>query len=173
MTETELLAEFEYPTAEDAALIRELSAKAYNTEGDSFQTEARSVAGRNLTMLSRATTILKRIDGEIAGWAVAVPTSARVMQQFLTGEMSEAELYKAALQSPDFACLYLMEVVVRPPYRGNGLGTGLFANQVQFFREVHQTKAFFTWVYSPEGGRLMHRLEKQLDITIHKLLRDT
>jgi GNAT superfamily N-acetyltransferase len=95
------------------------------------------------------------------GWAVVVPTSMRVMDEFLKKEISERRLLEKAVEEKKFEALYLCAVFILPEYRRRGFAKKLLLDAIQKVSHGKDLE-LYAWIYSEEGKRLSDVIAKTL-----------
>jgi ribosomal protein S18 acetylase RimI-like enzyme len=92
-------------------------------------------------------------NGPIA-WILVIPTTGRVMEQFVCRRISERELLEQTPVGEKYDALYLCSALVLPEYRGKGIARRLTADAVRSIQRDHPIRELFYWSFSPEGTRL-------------------
>jgi hypothetical protein len=94
-------------------------------------------------------------DGPVV-WILLIPTTIDLMQQFVSGNISETELLNKTPLNVPYQALYLCSALVLPEYRHKGLATKVGLEAIQQIRNDHPIEYLFTWSFSKEGANLAH-----------------
>lgn len=105
-------------------------------------------------------------QGEPISWIVVIPTSIRIMNDFVSGTITERQLFDATTPATAQEALYLCSVFTLPDYRRQGLAEKLMVQTIKEF-ELTGKKELFVWIYSPEGKQMVETLQKKYDRFIH------
>ncbi|MFZ1979221.1 MAG: GNAT family N-acetyltransferase [Bacteroidota bacterium] len=106
-------------------------------------------------------------NGPIA-WILIIPTTDRVMKEFIAGTINENELLELTRKDSIFTALYLCSALVLPEYRGKGIARRLTVAAIKSIQEQHPLKALFYWSFSPEGERLAQSIAKETGLQLLK-----
>lgn len=116
-----------------------------------------SVNGEEREKLSRihTATLTQETDrnGPIA-WILVIPTTGRIMEQFVDRKISERELLEQTPVGEKYDALYLCSALVLPEYRGKGIARRLTTDAVRSIQRDHPIRELFYWSFSTEGTRL-------------------
>ncbi len=134
----------------------------FETEEDNTQSKASVENCLGISNIDKYCYLsVKEGDRNIA-WTIVLPTSKENMDKFLNKEITEAELSEYSKDNPSFECLYFMVAVTVPEYRGKGLATFLFEEQIKYFIGKYQINNFFGWIFSEEGKALSEKLKQKV-----------
>jgi GNAT superfamily N-acetyltransferase len=104
-------------------------------------------------------------QGPVA-WAIVIPTTWDVMNDFISGAIGERELLDRTPMEGPFDAVYLCSALVLPEFRRQGLARTLLSRAVEEIRTSHQIEALFSWPFSEEGSRLSSRVAGQLVVPL-------
>lgn len=104
-------------------------------------------------------TELDEGDGPVV-WILLIPTTVSLMQAFVDGKISEAQLLKETVPGERYDALYLCSAMVLPEYRKRGLATQLTLAAIQKIREQHPIQYVFVWPFTNEGKNLAVQIAK-------------
>lgn len=101
-------------------------------------------------------------NGKIIGFAFMLPCNKILMQDFISGKISEAKLVEGIkslkLKNPS-QTIYLCSSILDEEYRGKGLATLAFIKSIDKVTSNKKHKPIlFYWGYSEEGKRLVERI---------------
>ena len=104
--------------------------------------------------------------GEPISWVVLIPTSHDLMQAFVSGTITERQLFDATATETPQEALYLCSALTIPAYRRKGLAMKLMLEAVETF-EATGPKELFAWPYSPEGEQMIKTMSERLKRKIY------
>ena len=106
-------------------------------------------------------------NGPVA-WVLLIPTTARIMNLFLEGDISERELFDMTLPGEKYDSLYLCSAMVLEEYRRQGITKKLILNAITEIMKVHAIRALYVWTFSKEGELAAEALSKLLGLPLFK-----
>jgi GNAT superfamily N-acetyltransferase len=109
--------------------------------------------------------------GPIA-WAMVIPTTETLMDQFVSKTISEKELLRKTPLHARYDALYLCSALVLHEYRGKGLAKKLLINAVRSIRKEHDISWLFYWGFSREGKKLAAFVARDLNLPLKGRKRD-
>ena len=90
-------------------------------------------------------------DGPVA-WILLLPTTEKLMHQFLNKEITEKELYVRTPLNEKYDAVYLCSAMVLEEFRKKGIAKTLTLSALEKIRELHTIKYLFVWNFSEEGA---------------------
>lgn len=96
-------------------------------------------------------------NGPIA-WVLLIPTTADLMEEFLTGRLTEQELYQRTPTSASYEAVYLCSAMVLEEHRRNGLAKRMTLEALTWMRKEHRIQTLFCWPFTEEGVALAQTL---------------
>lgn len=90
-------------------------------------------------------------DGPVA-WILLLPTTEKIMHQFLNKEITEKELYERTPLNEKYEAVYLCSAMVLEEYRKKGIAKSLTLTALAKILESHNIKYLFVWNFSEEGA---------------------
>ncbi|MCW3121657.1 MAG: GCN5-related N-acetyltransferase (GNAT)-like protein [Flavipsychrobacter sp.] len=106
-------------------------------------------------------------EGPVA-WILVIPTTTRIMEQFVAREITEQELYNLTQPGEKFEAVYLCSATVLPEYRNKGLALQMTLEAIKAIQEQHGIKALFVWPFSKEGDSLAEKAATLTGLTLLK-----
>ncbi len=91
------------------------------------------------------------VNGPVA-WVLVLPTTLALMEQFVTGTITENELYERTPDQGPYQAVYLCSALVLEEYRGQGIATELTVEALERIRKDHPVQVLFNWPFSTEGA---------------------
>jgi predicted GNAT family acetyltransferase len=101
-------------------------------------------------------------------WVLLIPTTFDLMNRFLSGEISEKELYELTPVDTTYDAIYLCSALVLDEYRRKGITKNLAMKAIQEMRQKHPLRAAFVWAFSPEGDKAAETIANQAGLPLYK-----
>ena len=101
-------------------------------------------------------------------WILLIPTTHRVMEQFIRGEIGERQLLGVNVPNSAFDAIYLCSALVLPEYRGKGVARRLAVDAIRAIQRDHAIREFFVWAFSLEGTRLAESLARRFNLPLYQ-----
>jgi predicted GNAT family acetyltransferase len=138
----------------------QLAEEIFDTKSDPNQLDVDENVINHLQEIHPA-TMSEYDDGKgPAVWILLIPTTEKLMIEFLNDTISEKELYHATPLNIDYDCIYLCSAMVLEEYRGKGIAQKLTINAIESIRKDHSVKYLFTWPFSKQGLSLANKIAK-------------
>lgn len=140
------------------------------TDPDQLQVDEKVIA--RLQQLHPATLSEHNVNGPVV-WILIIPTISELMEKFLSGKISEQELFEQTKPDPDgnrekFDCIYLCSASVLPEYRNKGLAKKLTIAAIQSIQKDFQIKTLFVWPFTKEGNALAEKIAEEVGMELKK-----
>ncbi|MBI1783018.1 MAG: hypothetical protein HYR66_16880 [Sphingobacteriales bacterium] len=91
-------------------------------------------------------------------WILVIPTSTKLMQEFLEKKITEKMLYERTPLHTTYEAIYLCSAMVLDEYRSKGIATRLTVDAINAIAKENTVKALFVWPFSKEGDRLAEKI---------------
>jgi len=101
-------------------------------------------------------------------WLLVVPTTTSLMNEFVSGKISEQELFDRTQPGMEYEALYLCSATALPEYRGKGIAKELCLDSIKRIRATHLIKALFVWPFTEQGDRLAEQVSKETKLPLFK-----
>lgn len=101
-------------------------------------------------------------------WALIIPTTKTVMNDFLEGKISENEILLNTNPGEKYDSIYLCSVTTLPEMRGKGETKKLCLDAIDKIKNQHPIKSLFVWAFTKDGERLAETLSKTTGIELKK-----
>jgi GNAT superfamily N-acetyltransferase len=148
--------------------MMQLADEFFHTKSDPDQISVTEEIITTLRTLHPATLTEERNeDGPIA-WMLVIPTTHKIMEEFIAGKLSERELLERTTPGRQFDAIYLCSALVLPEHRRKGIATRLLTNAVQEIRSDHPIRSLFYWAFSTEGERLAVAVSKHVGLPLYR-----
>lgn len=99
-------------------------------------------------------------------WALMIPTTQRVMENFLEGKISERELLNQTSPGENFTCLYLCSVTTLPEHRQKGETKKICLRAIQNIASKFPIATLYVWAFTPEGESLARKLSHETSLPL-------
>jgi GNAT superfamily N-acetyltransferase len=109
----------------------------------------------------------KASNGPIA-WILVIPTTHKLMEQFITKKINERELFNKTPSHVEYDSIYLCSALVLPEYRGKGLAKNLMSKAIKSIQKEHPIHCLFYWGFSAEGKKLAVSVARELSLPLYK-----
>jgi hypothetical protein len=106
-------------------------------------------------------------DGPVA-WGLVLPTSRRLMDLFITKQITERELLRRTRAGRSYDAVYLCSALVLPEYRGKGIVRRLVVRSIKEIRKDHPIQFLFYWPFSEAGEKLAEAIANRLHLPLAK-----
>ncbi len=101
-------------------------------------------------------------------WVLLIPTTLDLMHRFLSGEISEKELYELTAVGITYDAIYLCSALVLDEYRRKGITQQLALKAIEKMLKKHPIKAAFVWAFSPEGDKAAEMIAQLAGLPLYK-----
>jgi predicted GNAT family acetyltransferase len=155
-----------FPTVDELRECMEAAEQYFHTADDQTQSEATVESCQKTIAVEPHAFVIERLDGKLAAYSVALPTSQALKEDFLSGRITERELSAKAKTYPVFESLYLAVTFVLPAYRKRGIDSRLCKEQIEYFKSKYSINNYYAWAWSDEGKALISTIERDLKISI-------
>ena len=146
----------------------QLAEEFFQTKNDPMQLSITEKTMERLREIDPSTLMEESdSDGPIA-WVLLIPTSGRVMREFLDCRISEQALLDQTEPGTRYDALYLCSALVLPEQRGKGLARGLIRRAIRSMLDRHEIRALYTWTFSAEGDRLAEATAREFRLPLFK-----
>jgi predicted GNAT family acetyltransferase len=149
-----------------------LAEKAFDARNDPQQLDVNENILAQLHALHPA-TLSEYDDGNgPAVWILLIPTTEKLMQEFLENKIGEKQLLENTSAKEKFTAIYLCSAMVLEEYRGKGIARKLTLQAIEEIRRQHPVQNLFVWPFSKEGETLANSIAKiaglPLKVKAHK-----
>jgi predicted GNAT family acetyltransferase len=129
----------------------QLADDVFAVKSDPSQLEINPGVRKRLLQI-HPSTMSEHIEGNgPVAWVLMIPTTIELMDRFLTGEISEKELFELTPLNASYDAIYLCSALVLEEFRRKGITRKLALKAIEKIRRKHPLKTAFVWAFSPEG----------------------
>lgn len=101
-------------------------------------------------------------------WIIQIPTTRQLMDQFLTNEISEKQLFELTPLNVPYQAVYLCSGMVLEEFRRKGIAKKLAFEALSKIRESHPIEAIFVWAFTQDGNIASESLAKISGLPLFK-----
>lgn len=101
-------------------------------------------------------------------WIIQIPTTRQLMDQFLTNEISEKQLFELTPLNVPYQSVYLCSGMVLQEFRRKGIAKKLAFDALSKIRESHSIEALFVWAFTQDGDIASESLAKLSGLPLFK-----
>ncbi len=99
-------------------------------------------------------------------WILLIPTTRDLMNDFISGKISEKELYNKTPVGAQYDCIYLCSAMVLEEYRRKGIARQATLDAIRQIRAQHPIACLFVWPFSREGDAAAKALAGALGLPL-------
>lgn len=140
--------------------MMQLIDEVFATRNDPDQLQVTQKQLKKLEQIHPATLSEISDDNGPLVWVLVIPTTKKIMDEFIAGNISETELLKRTNPGEQFQSIYLCSATTLPEARGKGKTKQLCIDSINAIRKDHPIKFLFVWPFTKEGARLAEVLAK-------------
>jgi hypothetical protein len=105
-------------------------------------------------------------EGPIA-WILLIPTTGRLMGDFLAGKITEQQLFDRTPAGASYDAVYLCSAIVLPEFRRKGITRTATIGAIREITSRHPITSLFVWAFSSEGVSLARSIAKELGLPLY------
>lgn len=140
----------------------------FDTRNDPDQISVTDVEREHLEKIHPATmSEVANEDGPIL-WLLILPTTTALMEQFISGALTEKQLLDQTPVGIAYNAIYLCSIYVLPEFRKQGLAKKTTLEAIAKIRANFPIKDLFYWPFSDEGKELALSISKELNLPLHE-----
>jgi hypothetical protein len=148
--------------------MMQLAEEFFGTRTDPTQISVDQKVRNKLKKIHPCTMTEKQTrEGPIA-WILIIPTTQKLMKQFIKNEINERELLKKTPLHIKYDAIYLCSALVLPEYRKKGIAKRLMCKAIKSIKREHPIDALFYWAFSTKGKKLAHSVAGKCKISLYK-----
>jgi hypothetical protein len=101
-------------------------------------------------------------------WIIQIPTTRLLMEQFLSNEISEKQLFELTPLDVPYQAVYLCSGMMLQEYRRKGIAKKLAFDALSKIRESHPIESLFVWAFTQDGDIFSESLAKLSGLPLYK-----
>lgn len=146
----------------------QLADKVFAVKSDPTQLEVDQKVLERLRQIHPATMSEYNEGNGPCAWVLLIPTTLELMHRFVSGEITEKELYELTPLDVTYEAIYLCSALVLDEYRRKGITKKLVLDAIAKIRKKHPLKAACVWAFSQEGDRAAEVIAEQAGLPLYK-----
>jgi len=146
----------------------QLAEEFFATKDDPSQISINNKVMRKLKRIHPSTMMEKKTSKGPIAWILVIPTTHKLMEQFIAKKINERELLNKTLLRVKYDSIYLCSALVLPEYRGRGLAKKLMIKAIKSIQKEFPITDLFFWGFSTAGRRLARSIAKELHLLLHQ-----
>ena len=146
----------------------QLADEFFAVRTDPSQISVNGTVMRRLQHIHPASITQKSTRHGPIAWILVIPTTRKLMEEFLAKKINERELYHKIPLHVKYDCIYLCSALVLPEYRGRGLATRLMIKAIKSIQKEHPIHCLFYWAFSAEGKKLASSVARILSLPLYR-----
>ena len=146
----------------------QLAEDFFATKNDPSQISIDQKIMLRLKKIHPSTMTEKKTSRGPVAWILLIPTTRKLMEQFITKKVNERELFNKTPLRVKYDSIYLCSALVLPEYRGKGLAKSLMIKAIKSIQRAHPIHCLFYWAFSVEGKKLAASVAKELSLELFK-----
>lgn len=101
-------------------------------------------------------------------WVLLIPTTTDLMNLFVSGKITEKELYEQTQPGQTYNAIYLCSALVLEEYRRKGITKNLALSAIKKMKEKHPIRIAFVWAFSAEGDKTAEAIAREAGLPLLK-----
>ena len=119
------------PTDDRIKEIHKIATDYFGTETDETQLPATQAATNHAFNIGGIHTLaVDKENGDLVGWGFSIPTTQKLMYEYLNNKITEAELFWNTKKG-NYDAIYFVSVFVKPEYRNLSIALKLINKSVE------------------------------------------
>ena len=146
--------------------MRKLAEEFFDMKNDPTQLSVDEDTMKCLLEINPSTLSEKTDENGPIAWMLIIPTTKKVMDDFLTRKITEKEILDRTPLGEKYDTIYLCSALVLPEYRGRGLAKQMVLHEIQSILNQHPIQSLFVWSFSTEGKSLANWVANELNLPL-------
>lgn len=101
-------------------------------------------------------------------WILLIPTTAEVMNDFISGKISEKILFERTQPGTKFEAIYLCSAMVLDEYRQKGFAFNLTLTAIDRIKSDHEISFLYVWPFSEAGDFAAQKIADHFGLPLLK-----
>jgi len=148
------------------ARMIKLAEEFFDMKNDPAQLSVDEDTMKRLLEINPSTLSEKTDENGPIAWMLIIPTTKKVMDDFLTRKITEKEILDRTPLGEKYDTIYLCSALVLPEYRGRGLAKQMILHAIQSILNQHPIQSLFMWSFSTEGKSLANWVANELNLPL-------
>ena len=155
------------------ARMYELIDDVFDTQNDSTQLRFSESDIEKLISLSPHTLQEAANEDGPYAWISVFPTSLDLMNQFVSEQINERQLFDLTNKEDNNEVVYLCSAIVLPEFRNQGLALKLTIQAIEALQLSYPIRVALVWPFSDSGLRMAEKAAEACSLTLHARTRNT
>ena len=155
------------------ARMYELIDDVFDTQNDSTQLRFSESDIEKLISLSPHTLQEAANEDGPYAWISVFPTSLDFMNQFLSEQINERQLFDLTNKEDNNEVVYLCSAIVLPEFRNQGLALKLTIQAIEALQLSYPIRVALVWPFSDNGLRLAEKAAEACGLSLRARTRNT
>ena len=155
------------------ARMYELIDDVFDTQNDSTQLRFSESDIEKLISLSPHTLQEAANEDGPYAWISVFPTSIDLMNQFVSEQINERQLFDLTNKEDNNEVVYLCSAIVLPEFRNQGLALKLTIQAIEALQLSYPIRVALVWPFSDNGLRLAEKAAEACGLSLRARTRNT
>jgi hypothetical protein len=142
--------------------------EVFGSRNEPGQLQVNDEVMKKLKRLHPAAVIQHCMDDGPITWLLLIPTTVKLMEQFVQMKISEQELLEYTPLNANYDALYLCSVMTLPEYRNAGHTKAIVTSAIEQVRASYPIRFLFVWPFSMAGAQLATEVAMQVKLPLLK-----
>ncbi|MGE5381823.1 MAG: GNAT family N-acetyltransferase [Omnitrophica WOR_2 bacterium] len=145
-----------------------LAEKTFAVKNDPSQLDVNQEVLLKLQKIHPSTVSEYSDDNGPVAWLLLIPTTSVLMDQFISGIITEKELFELTPPDQRYDTIYLCSALVLEEYRRKGITKKLALKAIEEIRKDYPIKSLFIWPFTEEGNIAADVIAKETGLPLYK-----
>lgn len=145
-----------------------LAEKTFAVKNDPSQLDVNQEVLLKLQNIHPSTVSEYSDDNGPVAWLLLIPTTSVLMDQFISGIITEKELFELTPPDQRYDTIYLCSALVLEEYRRKGITKKLALKAIEEIRKDYPIKSLFIWPFTEEGNIAAEAIAKETGLPLYK-----
>lgn len=145
-----------------------LAEKTFAVKNDPSQLDVNQEVLLKLQNIHPSTVSEYSDDNGPVAWLLLIPTTSVLMDQFISGIITEKELFELTPPDQSYDTIYLCSALVLEEYRRKGITKKLALKAIEEIRKDYPIKSLFIWPFTEEGNIAAEVIAKETGLPLYK-----
>lgn len=145
-----------------------LAEKTFAVKNDPSQLDVNQEVLLKLQNIHPSTVSEYSDDNGPVAWLLLIPTTSVLMDQFISGIITEKELFELTPPDQRYDTIYLCSALVLEEYRRKGITKKLALKAIEEIRKDYPIKSLFIWPFTEEGNIAADVIAKETGLPLYK-----
>jgi hypothetical protein len=159
-------------TLRDHEITSKMAEDYFGTDTDPEQMRPSDGSRKWMLENARGYNNIIRHKRDIVGYSFMLPCSIKLMEQFLSGAISEFNLFEQIKKTKFGKCpesIYLCTAFIKPEFRRRGFVTTAYVKAIKKATSNYKYKPIlFYWKYTEEGEKIALKVAKLTGLKLRK-----